>query len=448
MSDSLSFGTFQLDRQAHQLRRHGRALSLPPKAIDALEVLVDRDGGLVARQELIDALWPDRVVEDQGLNQLIYLLRQALGAREDGEPWIVTVPKRGYRFNGLAVRSRSGPVIPPVGASSAVGPEDSDPTFRAHLLRSRFLWHQWRPSAWLEAISEARQALAIDPDSAEARYWWAVSLITLAISGLRRPMEAFPEARRLLSEATSLDPDLDLVWEGYGAIALFHDWDAPTACHHLARAVRKDPQSSTARDLFALATAASGDLESAIKEVETALKIDPLSAIVGTDLGVILSIGGRHTQAIEAFRAVLALHPLFAHARSYLSISLSNLGQVEAALSEAERAIADAGREASLAPEIALAFIAGGQRDKAHRILDQMRSRSQQDHIDAFLPMQVAAALGHLDEALSWLDEAIAQRSRSLCYIRVDPLFNPLRHLTQFQQRMDRVLSIHATVQH
>jgi len=447
MAGSLSFGIFQLDRQAHQLRRHGRSLSLPPKAIDALEFLVGRDGELVARQELIDALWPDRVVEDQGLNQLIYLLRKALGAREDGEPWIVTVPKRGYRFNGQAVRSRSGPIIPPAGAFPAVGAEALDPAVRAHLLRSRFLWHQWRPSAWFEAISEAREALAIDPESAEARYWWAASLITLAISGLRPPIETFSESRRLLSEAMALDPDLDLVWEGQGAIALFHDWDSATACRHLARAVRNNPQSSSARDLFALATAASGDLERAIEEVETALRIDPLSAIVGTDLGAIHAMAGLHAKAIEAFRSVLALHPLFAHARSYLSMSLSQLGQIDAALSEAERAIADADRDAGLSHEIALARIAGGQRGEAQRILDKLRVRSTRDHIDAFLPMQVAAALGHLDEALAWLDEAIAQRSRSLCYIRVDPLFNPLRHLKPFQQRMDRVLSIHAAGQ-
>ena len=444
MSHSLSFGAFQLDTQAHELRRHGRALSLPPKAIDALEVLVEREGELITRQQMIDALWSNRVVEDQGLNQLIYLLRKALGMRDDGQPWIATVRKRGYRFNGTVVRSRSSPNNPSPDDSPARDASSTDPDVRAHLLRSRFLWHQWRPPAWLEAINEARQALALDPDSAEARYWWGVSLITLAISGFRPPLEAFPKARQLLGEAIAIDPELDLVWEGQGAIALFHDWDAETARRHLARAVRNNPQSTSARDLFALATAASGDLDAALEEARTALKIDPLSAIAGTDVGVIQAMAGQHQQAVKAFRSVLALHPLFAHARSYLSVSLTSLGQTEAALSEAERAIGDSGRDIGLSHEMALAWVEAGQHERAERVLGALAARFQTDYVDAYLPMQVAAALGRLDEALAWIDEAIEQRSRSLCYIRIDPMFDPLRHLSDFQERMNRILSIRA----
>ena len=441
MPDSLSFGVFQLDTQAHELRRHGRALPLPPKAIDALEFLVERAGELITRQQIIDALWSTRVVEDQGLNQLIYLLRKALGTRDDGEPWIATVRKRGYRFNGTVVRSRSGPTIPSPADAPARNDPSTHPEVRAHLLRSRFLWHQWRPPAWQEAISEAQQALALEPNCAEARYWWGVSLITLAISGFMPPLEAFPKARQLLDEGIAIDPELDLVWEGKGAIALFNDWDAETASRHLARAVRNNPQSTSARDLFALATAASGDLEAALEEATTALRIDPLSAIAGTDVGVIQAMAGQHQQAVEAFRSVLALHPLFAHARSYLSLSLTSLGQTEAALSEAERAIADSGRDIELSHEMALAWVVAGQRERAEDVLGALEARFRTDYIDAYFPMQVAAALGRLDEALDWIDKAIEQRSRSLCYIRIDPMFNPLRHLNNFQQRMDRILS-------
>ncbi len=441
MSDSLSFGIFQLDTQAHELRRHGRVLPLPPKAIDALEFLVKREGELITRQQIIEALWSNRVVEDQGLNQLIYLLRKALGTRDDGEPWIATVRKRGYRFNGKVVRSRSGPTIP----FTADGPDrdvtSTHPEVRTHLLRSRFLWHQWRPPAWQEAISEAQQALALEPNCAEARYWWGASLITLAISGFMPPLEAFPKARQLLEEGIAIDPGLDLVWEGKGAIALFHDWDAETARRHLARAVRNNPKSTSARDLFALATGASGDLDAALDEARTALKIDPLSAIVGTDVGVIQAMAGRHQQAVDTLRSVLALHPLFAHARSYLSLSLTSLGQTEAALSEAERAIADSGRDIELSHEMALAWVVAGQRERAEGVLGALEARFRTGYIDAYFPMQVAAALGRLDEALAWIDKAIEQRSRSLCYIRIDSMFNPLRHLKDFQHRMDRILS-------
>lgn len=445
MSNILSFGGFQLDTQSHQLQLNGRAQSLPPKAVDALEFLVEREGELVTRQQLIDALWSDRIVEDQGLNQLVYLLRKTLGTRSDGEPWIETVRKRGYRFNGPATRSRSGPTIPSVSDIPAGDCPSTNSKVRAHLLRSRFLWHQWRPPAWQEAIDEARQALAIEADSAEARYWWSASLIALAICGFLPPLEAFPKARELLDEAIAIDPGLDLVWEGQGAIALFHDWNAETALRHLARAVKCNPRSTSARDLFALAKAASGDLDAAIEEAKVALEIDPLSAIVGTDHGMVNAMAGRHEQAVDAFRSVLALHPLFAHARSYLSMSLTSLGEIDAAKGEALRAVTDGDRELELSHEMALACVAAGQRDRAEKVLVALEERSRSDYIDGYFPMQIAAALGRLDEALAWLDKAIEQRSRSLCYIRIDPLFNPLRHLNGFKEQMNRVLTTHAS---
>lgn len=440
MSHSLSFGVFELDTRAHQLRRHGQDLSLPPKAIDALELLVTKDGELMTRSALIEALWPDRVVEEQGLNQLIYVLRKTLGPRDNGEPWIITVPKRGYRFNGRATRSQPDPISPPAAPTSGSNTHPADSSVRSHLLRSRFLWHQWRPDAWSEAIHEARRALEIDPGNAEARYWWGASLITQAISGLEPPLATFPKARELLRQAVEIDPELDVVWEGLGAIALFHDWDADTACRHLKRAIQSNPQSGTSRDLFALATAASGDLDQALEEVEAALKLDPVSAIIGTDLGAIHAMAGRHDRAVEAFRSVLALHPLFAHARAYLSLSLCQIGEVEAALSEAHRAMSDAGRDPELSSELALAWIADGRSDRAEHILDRMRSVPEDQHLDAYFPMQVASALGRMDEALDWLDRAIEQRSRSLCYIRVDPFFDPLCASPGFPSRLERVL--------
>ena len=445
MSSILSFGIFQLDTQAHQLYGHGKALPLPPKAIDALEQLIVRQGELVTRDQLVEALWQDRVVADQGLNQLIYLLRKTLGQRQDGEPWIETVRKRGYRFNGKAVRSQSSPTMPPPSQSQPAMGSGSDSAVRAHLLRSRFLWHQWRPAAWLEAISEARSALALEPENAEARYWWGASLITLAISGHRPPLDTFPKARELIAEAVRIDPGLDLVWEGFGAIALFHDWDADSARQYLTRAVQSNPRSISARDLFALATAAAGDLDAATREVTAALEIDPLSAIVGTDLGAIHAMAGRHQLAVDAFRSVLALHPLFAHARGFLSMSLTALGQVEAAISEAERALTDSSRDSELSHELALAWLAAGRRERTETILDALRVRARAEYVDAYVPMQIAAALGRLDEALEWLDEAVEQRSRSLCYIRIDPAFNPLRHLSSFHRQMNRILMIEST---
>ncbi len=92
------FGSFRLDRQERLLQRDGAAISLTPKAFDLLLALVERPGRLVEKEELFKAVWPDTIVEESNLSSNIALIRKALSNGENGQKFIETVPKRGYRF--------------------------------------------------------------------------------------------------------------------------------------------------------------------------------------------------------------------------------------------------------------------------------------------------------------------------------------------------------------
>src|SRR6266567_4113951 len=94
----LEFGQFRLDRGEALLTRLGTPVPLPPKVFDLLVYLVSNGGRLVDKEELLKALWPDSFVEESNLTVNIAALRRALGSQPDGQPWIETVPKRGYRF--------------------------------------------------------------------------------------------------------------------------------------------------------------------------------------------------------------------------------------------------------------------------------------------------------------------------------------------------------------
>lgn len=93
------FGQFRMDLQSRVLLHSADIVPLTPKAFDTLLALVERRGELVGRKELIKAVWPDSFVVEGNLNSNIFMLRKALGAEErDGETYIATVPRRGYRF--------------------------------------------------------------------------------------------------------------------------------------------------------------------------------------------------------------------------------------------------------------------------------------------------------------------------------------------------------------
>lgn len=92
------FGPFRLDPARRTLTREGAGVSITPTVFDTLLHLVENAGRVVTKDELLEAIWPGRVVEESNVSQTIFTLRKALGGGRGGEPMIVTAPGRGYRF--------------------------------------------------------------------------------------------------------------------------------------------------------------------------------------------------------------------------------------------------------------------------------------------------------------------------------------------------------------
>jgi len=92
------FGPFRLVMKDHLLVRNGRSVSLRPKEFEVLVCLLEHSGHLVDKDELMQRVWPDSIVEEGNLSRTIWALRNALGEAGKGNKYIQTVPKRGYRF--------------------------------------------------------------------------------------------------------------------------------------------------------------------------------------------------------------------------------------------------------------------------------------------------------------------------------------------------------------
>ncbi len=94
------FEDFRLDAAHLMLYRGGEELSLAPKAVQTLLTLVERRGEILGKDELMQMIWSDSIVEEANLTQYIHILRKILGTTADGKPLIETLRRRGYRFNG------------------------------------------------------------------------------------------------------------------------------------------------------------------------------------------------------------------------------------------------------------------------------------------------------------------------------------------------------------
>lgn len=92
------FEDFSLDAGKHLLSRAGERVPLTPKVFATLLLLIERKGQVLTKEELMAAIWPDTIVEENNLNQNISALRRILGETPGEWRYIATVPGKGYRF--------------------------------------------------------------------------------------------------------------------------------------------------------------------------------------------------------------------------------------------------------------------------------------------------------------------------------------------------------------
>jgi TolB-like protein len=99
---TVRFGAFELDQDAGELRKDGIKVRLQEQPFQMLQILLQRPGEVVTREELQQKIWPsDTFVDfDHGINNSIKRLREALGDTAETPRYVETLPRRGYRFLG------------------------------------------------------------------------------------------------------------------------------------------------------------------------------------------------------------------------------------------------------------------------------------------------------------------------------------------------------------
>lgn len=130
---TVRFGAFEADLHAGEVRKSGSRVKLQEQPFKVLQVLLERPGTLVTREELRSRIWPDDSFGDfdHAVNVAVGKLRTALGDSADNPSFIETIPRRGYRFVAIPVAPDPDPepaaappptVIPPRGNRFARNP--------------------------------------------------------------------------------------------------------------------------------------------------------------------------------------------------------------------------------------------------------------------------------------------------------------------------------------
>lgn len=142
-----AFGDFRLDvGRRLLLRSDGGPVPLTPRVFDTLRFLVEHSDTVLDKERLMEAIWPDSIVEENNLTQSISKLRQVLGEEPGAHRFIVTIPGRGYRFvaevkTAEQAASEANPEIETKPDLSGIVPEIIPPVSQEEpAARRRHLW--------------------------------------------------------------------------------------------------------------------------------------------------------------------------------------------------------------------------------------------------------------------------------------------------------------------
>lgn len=336
------FGDFRLDvteRRLEHLDGSPGDSSLPEKAFQTLVYLVRRRGSLVEKDDLLNAVWPDAIVEEGNLGKAVHSIRQALGEKSGEHKYIETVPKHGYRF------------VAPVRQVHGFGSVDANVTARSGSL-----------SLGEDASSPARLGSNAGSDSARVtssswpKYWVLFSFLVFGIAAALLVWQGAAYS----DEQTGVTPPSgesgsrahDLYIRGKVKVSSENREDTEAGIKLLEEAVALDPNlaeafAHLARGYNTMAFKYSSEPErkrfheNAEVAIEKALTLNPDLAEAHFARGLILwtSIEGfPHEQAIQSYRRSLELDPRWDETHHQLSLVYSHIGLMD----EAEKSVAKA----------------------------------------------------------------------------------------------------------
>jgi serine/threonine-protein kinase len=217
-----------------------------------------------------------------------------------------------------------------------------------------------------------------------------------------------------------------------------YDWDWNTAEKEYRRAIALNPNYATAHQWYAEFLTWQGRFDEALRESESARRLDPLSLIIATDRAAIFYFSRQYDRAIEQFQSVRDMDPGFARVHMVIDayVQQGRFTESLAELEEWRRAAGD-----GTYPNSRLVYLYGrmGQRDKARAELRKLEAMNGTQSLDP-VPMALAyVGVGDNGAALSSLEKAYAGRSNLLTTLKVEPAYDPLRDDPRFQELLRRV---------
>jgi TolB-like protein/DNA-binding winged helix-turn-helix (wHTH) protein/Flp pilus assembly protein TadD len=324
----------------------------------------------------------------------------------------------------------------------AATPEQSkvvDPNAHELYLKGRYFWNKRTGDGLKKAIANFKQAIELDPASAEA---YAGLADAYALSGdweygIFSPQVAFSEAKTAAAKALALDNKLSEAHTSLAFALDLYGWDWKAAEAEYKLAIELNPNYATAHQWYAWHLILMGQNGERVSELKKAENLDPLSLIVGADLADALCIANLLEEAIRQSKKTLELDQNFAVAHYGLGQALEQKQRLDEAIFEFQKAIEISGHSAVLDSSLAHAFAISGHREEATRIANNLELRNEKNPSAEANIALIYVGLGDKDQAMMWLNKAYHARFNPSILVR--PAFDPVRSDPRFKDLLRRL---------
>jgi len=305
-------------------------------------------------------------------------------------------------------------------------------------LQGRYHWNRRTKESLFKAIELFGKAAKLDPNYALAYVGTADSYTVLADHLYLPSEEASSKAKEAALKAIELDDDLAEAHVSLGGILGLFEWNQPAAEREFKKAIELNPNYATAHQWYSLALCYLGRLEEASAEAMQALRLDPLSPIIYTDLGDITNDMGAHEAATGMLKKALELDHDFIPALLGLANAYALMGSYSESEGAARKLVSlDAGPIGELV--LAYSFAVSGRREESRGLLERLLPAVERSYDDAADVAAVFLALGDREKALEWLEKGFKARASGLMAIGSDNRFAALRSDPRFVSILRRM---------
>ncbi len=299
-------------------------------------------------------------------------------------------------------------------------------------LQGRWNWSRRTRKEMEISIKYFERSIENDPNYALAYVGLADSYITLADWGFLEPKKIYFKAKEAAIKALEIDDSLAEAHNSNAIIKYMYEMDWLNAEKEFKRAIILNPDYAAARQEYAEYLACSGRFSEALKEIEQAQKLDPLSLIFNAIEAFVLYFARDYDQAIEQSKKTLEMDPSFMPAHFYLGRCYREIGMYEKALEEF--------RKINDQAAIGITLAKMGKKSEAHQVIkgyteDTTQSDSPLSLVDI---ARIYFALEENDQGFKWLIKAYEEK-KSLRYLKVHPLYDHVRSDPRFKALMKKV---------